>query len=175
MGLKIYGIDVEETQYDDALFIQFWEEFLTDHLQQFSQPDIIELAPEDGEYELAFERAVRSLIDEDIFVSEQWLKAIELAVHIPDYWESSFFRIRQACTRPSRKGKRLTRNIYHQPGSIIIAPGFVIPTPRIPGWNHQWIRQPPPQVTRMHMPRTNSKTTSFSCGKASPECLSIWR
>ncbi len=91
MGLKIYGIDVEETQYDDALFIQFWEEFLTGHLQQFSQPDIIELAPEDGEYELAFERAVRSLIDEDIFVSEQWLKAIELAVHIPDYWESSFF------------------------------------------------------------------------------------
>lgn len=81
MGLKIYGIDVEETQYDDALFIQFREEFLTDHLQQFSQPDIIELAPEDGEYELAFERAVRSLIDEDIFVSEQWLKAIELAVH----------------------------------------------------------------------------------------------
>lgn len=36
MGLKIYGIDVEETQYDDALFIQFWEEFLTGHLQQFS-------------------------------------------------------------------------------------------------------------------------------------------
>ena len=89
-GLKIYGIDVEETQYDDALFIQFWEEFLTDHLQQFSQPDIIELASEGGEYELAFERAVRSLIDEDIFVSEQWLKAIELAVHIPDYWESDF-------------------------------------------------------------------------------------
>ena len=89
-GLKIYGIDVEETQYDDALFIQFWEEFLTDHLQKFSQPDIIELASEGGEYELAFERAVRSLIDEDIFVSEQWLKAIELAVHIPDYWESDF-------------------------------------------------------------------------------------
>lgn len=93
-GLKIYGIDVEETQYDDAIFIQFWEECLTDHLQQFSQPDIIadiiELAPEGGEYELAFERAVRSLIDEDIFVSEQWLKAIELAVHIPDYWESDF-------------------------------------------------------------------------------------
>lgn len=90
MGLKIYGIDVEETQYDDALFIQFWEEFLTDHLQQFSQPDIIELAPEGGEYELGFERAVRSLIDEDFFVSEQWLKAIELAVHIADYWESDF-------------------------------------------------------------------------------------
>ena len=90
MRLKIYGIDVEETQYDDELFIQFWEEFLTDYLQQFSQPDIIELALEGGEFEPAFEHAIRSLIDEDILVSEQWVKAIELAVHIPDYWASDF-------------------------------------------------------------------------------------
>lgn len=90
MTLMIHGIDVEETRYDDDLFIALWEEFLTDYLQEFSNPDVVETAPVGGEYELAFELAVRDLIYEDIMISVQWLEAIETAVYVSDYWQQRF-------------------------------------------------------------------------------------
>ena len=90
MTLMIHGIDVEEARYDDDLFIALWEEFLTDYLQEFSNPGVVETASVGGEYELAFELAVRDLIYEDIMISVQWLEAIETAVYISDYWHQRF-------------------------------------------------------------------------------------
>ena len=88
MAATIHGIDVEEAVLDldgGARLFQLWEEFLTDNLQKFSNPDWIEYE-HGGNIHYCFQNAFETLAVEDIMISEGWLNALEIVADVAPFY-----------------------------------------------------------------------------------------
>lgn len=93
MSLSIYGIEVEAALADmNDEMMHLWEEFLTDYLQEYENPDDLEYNAfvYAGEFDLAFEYAILGLIEEDVMISEQWLDVLEATIYLDQQDQKRF-------------------------------------------------------------------------------------